>query len=339
MNQIRAALSEGPNVRAAHQPDVLAGSRPMSDHDPHWLERLDTYTEQYRSAFRRREQARWAAVYLQGLLLPGGRKNIGTLARVVSVPPDLPVEDITQALQHFVNQSPWDETQVFRRYRELLRTVLPPGESILALEDVALVKQGRHSVGVQRQYSSALGCKANCQAAVGLFHVSATSVLPLALQLYLPRSWTQSPERLDSVGVPEQYRTFRSKPAIALELLDALRQEDWSPGLIVGGTAYGSDGSFREALSSRGLPYLLEAPPGESETAWRAGPDIALASNLAPDADPARVARAWQFRDNVRPLLHTLQEDLGLDHFEGRSWRGFHHHACLVTLAFGFRVL
>jgi SRSO17 transposase len=32
------------------------------------------------------------------------------------------------------------------------------------------------------------------------------------------------------------------------------------------------------------------------------------------------------------------QEELGLDHFEGRSWRGFHHHACLVMLACGFRL-
>jgi SRSO17 transposase len=309
----------------------------MSDHERSWLDRLDVYAEQYRSAFRRREQARWAAVYLQGLLLPGGRKNIGTLARMVRVPPDLPVEDITQALQHFVNQSPWDETRVLRRYREWLRAVVPPGESVLALEDVALVKQGRHSVGVQRQYSSALGYKANCQAAVGLFHVSATGVMPLALQLYLPRSWTQAPERMDAVGVPEAYRTFRGKPAIALELLDALRQEKWSPSLIVGGSTYGSDRSFREALSARGLPYLLEAPSGESETTWRVGTDGTLASNLAPDADLARVARAWQSRAEVRPLLHTLQEELGLDHFEGRSWRGFHHHACLVTLACGFR--
>ena len=34
-----------------------------------------------------------------------------------------------------------------------------------------------------------------------------------------------------------------------------------------------------------------------------------------------------------------MKEELGLDHFEGRSWRGFHHHACLVMLALGFLVL
>ena len=43
--------------------------------------------------------------------------------------------------------------------------------------------------------------------------------------------------------------------------------------------------------------------------------------------------------DSLRRLRATLIDDLGLDHFEGRSWRGFHHHACLVMLAFGYRAL
>ena len=34
-----------------------------------------------------------------------------------------------------------------------------------------------------------------------------------------------------------------------------------------------------------------------------------------------------------------MKEELGLNHFEGRSWRGFHHHACWVMLAYGFLTL
>src|SRR5947209_5485404 len=97
---------------------VAVRSAPVSDAS--WLERLEEYAERFRPAFRRRDQARWAAVYLQGLLRADGRKNIGTLARVVSLPPDLVVEDVAQALQNFVNQSPWDEAAVARLYREAL---------------------------------------------------------------------------------------------------------------------------------------------------------------------------------------------------------------------------
>jgi hypothetical protein len=34
-----------------------------------------------------------------------------------------------------------------------------------------------------------------------------------------------------------------------------------------------------------------------------------------------------------------MKKELGLYRFEGRSWRGFHHHACLVMLAYGFLAL
>ncbi len=91
----------------------------MSDFDAGWLQSLDDYAASFRDVFRRRDQARWAAVYLQGLLTAEGRKTIGGLARHVVLPPDLTVDDASQALQNFVNQSPWDEGRVWRRFRSL----------------------------------------------------------------------------------------------------------------------------------------------------------------------------------------------------------------------------
>ena len=41
-------------------------------------------------------------------------------------------------------------------------------------------------------------------------------------------------------------------------------------------------------------------------------------------------------RVNVGFAALAMNEGLGLDYREGRSWRGFHHHACLVMRAFGF---
>jgi SRSO17 transposase len=42
---------------------------------------------------------------------------------------------------------------------------------------------------------------------------------------------------------------------------------------------------------------------------------------------------------NLLARTSRIKEESGLDHFEGRSWRGFHHHACLVMLAYGFLAL
>ena len=62
-------------------------------------------------------------------------------------------------------------------------------------------------------------------------------------------------------------------------------------------------------------------------------------SNLPADTTCLRAVRLWKSRWAVEQGYQQLKEELGLDHFEGRSWRGFHHHAALVILAFGFLLL
>ena len=47
----------------------------------------------------------------------------------------------------------------------------------------------------------------------------------------------------------------------------------------------------------------------------------------------------WKSRWPVEQGYQQMKSELGLDHFEGRSWRGFHHHVCLVMVTFGFLAL
>ena len=62
-------------------------------------------------------------------------------------------------------------------------------------------------------------------------------------------------------------------------------------------------------------------------------------SNLPADTLRLRAVRLWRERWKIEQGDQQTKEELGLDHFEGRSWRGFHHHAALVMLAFGFLAL
>src|SRR5207248_7015352 len=110
-------------------------------------------------AFRRRDQLRWAGVYLQGLLVGGQRSNAEGLASRVVLPPEQSVEDVAQALQNFVNQSPWDEEGLWRRYRALLAPRLAGPDGVFVVEDVTFPKQGQRSVGVHRQFSRGEGRK------------------------------------------------------------------------------------------------------------------------------------------------------------------------------------
>src|SRR5213593_2231319 len=87
---------------------------------PAVLDRLRNYACLFAEDFPQARPAQWAGVYLQGLLLDGERKSIEPLSRRVRLPDALDVKDPDQALQQFVNQSPWDERRVLQRYRGLL---------------------------------------------------------------------------------------------------------------------------------------------------------------------------------------------------------------------------
>ena len=73
---------------------------------------------------------------------------------------------------------------------------------------------------------------------------------------------------------------------------------------------------------------------------WRSDGSIRYAlSNLPATATLADGASLWKTRWHVEQGYQQLKEELGLDHFEGRSWPGFHHHATLCFLAYGFLAL
>src|SRR5215467_14172683 len=91
------------------------------------LDRLRDYAALFADVFPQAKPARWAGVYLQGLLLDGERKSIEPLSRRVTLPEGLASKDPEQALQQFVNQSPWDQRPVLRRYRaHLAQTFASP---------------------------------------------------------------------------------------------------------------------------------------------------------------------------------------------------------------------
>jgi hypothetical protein len=51
---------------------------------------------------------------------------------------------------------------------------------------------------------------------------------------------------------------------------------------------------------------------------------------------PRVLAAAIKARWSCKQAHQQLNEELGLDHFEGRTWRGLHHHALLTLISFAF---
>ncbi|MFE1300176.1 IS701 family transposase [Streptomyces sp. NPDC058731] len=375
----------------------------------------------------RRDQRRWGGCYLRGLMLDGRRKSIQPMAE------RLPDGNM-QALQQFVNQSPWDPLPVRRRIAERLSEVVGP--EVWVIDDVSFPKCGTASVGVARQYCGARGKRANCQVAVSVHAATDSASCPLEWQLYLPREWTDAPDRCRRAGVPDDV-VHREKWRLALGLLDTLAKWRLKAPVVVADAGYGVSTPFRLGLQERGLSYVLalngkevthpeDAEPHQpaygglgppplpryrtppravcvlaaqasaerfTEVTWRQGSKGAMTSRFAvltvrpagkqslaaaqeagggrnrwdgvlpvqtllvewpdgqdtptdywisnlpattPVADLVRWAKMrWRIEHDYRELKHGL----GLDHFEGRTWRGWHHHVTLVTAAQAFLTL
>jgi len=77
---------------------------------------------------------------------------------------------------------------------------------------------------------------------------------------------------------------------------------------------------------------LIEWPKASTE------PTKYWLANLMADTPLKQLVRTAKLRWRIERDFQELKQELGLNHFEGRSWRGFHHHGTLCIAAYGFLV-
>jgi SRSO17 transposase len=394
---------------------------------PHALQRLDreltTFVDAMTEDFGRPERRRAMGQYIAGLLLDGERKSIEPMAaRLVDRPDE--VQAMRQRLQQCVVVSPWDAEALFARLARRLDRELPAIDAFV-VDDTGFPKKGRHSVGVSRQYSGTLGRTDNCQVATSLHLAGERGSGCIGMRLYLPEAWIADRARCRAAGVPPAI-AFAPKWQHALALLDAALAAGVRRHVVLGDAAFGEVTAFREALSTRGLAYVLRVPgslvvwpPGtrfhvpdragvtgrprstlrpiepsaprtiaavaptlrHRRVTWRdgsrgvqaarfaavrvrtahqhrqgAGPgaDVWLVSewprgeptptkfylsSLPPKTSLQTLVRLGKLRWRIERDYQELKGELGLDHFEGRTWNGFHHHVALCATAHAFLAL
>jgi len=390
--------------------------------------RFSAYVERLSQALGHRDRKAPFEAYCAGLLGTEGRKSVEPLAAATA---PSRVSGQHQSLLHFVGQSEWSDAAVLAELRALVLPAVERGGPIEAwiIDDTSLPKQGRHSVGVARQYCGQLGKRANCQVAVSLSLANHDASLPAGYRLYLPKEWAEDEPRRKKAGVPDGV-VFQTKAEIALDLLEQALAQDVPRGYVLADAGYGSDTAFREAVTALDLPYVMGIgpttsvwPPGVRPSAqvtpwkgkgnrsllrlrrdqnckpvsvkelalglpdqawriiaWREGSNDVLEgrfarvrvhaahrdnlrSELRPaewliiewpetEAEPTRywlstlpadirfdeLVDAVKLRWRIERDYQELKQEVGLDHFEGRGWRGFHHHATLCIAAYGFLI-
>lgn len=218
-----------------------------------WEQELERWMAPFLEGLGHKGRRRWAPLYMEGLLGPGDRKSVQPMAARIA-PAD------HEQLHHFIATSEWDPAPLETALAHEAERLVGGRAAVLIVDDTSLLKQGRHSVGVARQYSGQAGKTTNCQCLVSLTLARGEVPVPIALRLFLPAEWTQTPARLRRAGVPLAARRARTKGEIALAELDRVRAAGVTAGTVLADAGYGASTTFRHALTARKLRWAVGIP-------------------------------------------------------------------------------
>jgi SRSO17 transposase len=153
------------------------------------------------------------------------------------------------------------------------------------------------------------------------------------------------PRRSGSRGRPPSVLRADTEPQSITALLAGLDPEAFQTVAFrdIHGAALHSRFAFVRVIAANPVDELHREPREEwLIIEWPDGhehPSDYWISNLPADTDPEALARLARLRWMIELDYKQLKGELGLDHYEGRSYRGFHHHCTLVTAAHGFLTL
>jgi SRSO17 transposase len=334
--------------------------------------------------FARAEPRQQAMAYLRGLLSPAERKNSWQLAEVSGAA-------TPYGFQHLLGRADWEPDAVRDELRRYVVQQLGDHDGVLVIDETGILKKGRHSAGVARQYSGTAGRIENCQIGVFLGYASRLGQALLDRELYLPKEWTDDPARCRQAGIPQD-RRFATKPQLAQQILARALTAGVPARWVTGDSVYGDDRRLRMWLEAQPQAYVLAvsgkeyvwvgwrqrqvktvlaALPAEGWTRLSAGDGakgprwydwrwLPLAAPLEPGwcrwllvrrsvstpqevtayvvfaPDETRleeVVRVAGTRWAIEQLFEAAKGEVGLDHYEVRSWTGWYRHTTLAMWA------
>lgn len=266
---------------------------------------LEAYAAQFDDLFTRSQQRTAFRQYLVGLLLPTERSK--TLTALANTEPVVGAQaPAAQRLQWFLSESTWDAGAVTTRRLDVLRAdpaTAPHAGGVLIIDETGDRKDGDQTAHVGRQYLGNRGKIENGVVSVGSLWADEGVYYPLAVEPYTPERWFA-----DGKADP----AFRTKPQMALELVDQAIAQDWPFRAVVADCLYGEHRGFTRGLIQRGVPYVVAlkpshawwAPVAEIGAVW----EVAAAGGWTDPEQPG----AWhpilrQYRDGHQETWWALE--------------------------------
>ena len=187
--------------------------------------------------------------YLKSLLGNAERKNGWQISEYLG-------ETTPYAMQQFLYRGRFSADNLRDELRSYVSENLGEEDGVIVVDETGFLKQGKHSCGVKRQYSGTAGRVENCQIGVFLTYSSSKGHSPIDRRLYIPQEWIDDSPRLEKARVPKTL-TFRTKPQMALEMIQEAAVAGVPYGWVTGDCVYGDYTEIRAWLEESRKSYVM----------------------------------------------------------------------------------
>ncbi|MGH6645268.1 MAG: IS701 family transposase, partial [Bradyrhizobium sp.] len=175
------------------------------------------------------------------------------------------------------DSGPWRQQAILGRGRwdaDALRDIvcdyaletLADEDAVLVIDETGFLKQGKASCGVTRQYTGSAGKITNCQIGVFASYVSRHGHAFIDRALYLPKEWTDAPDRMKAAHVPEDV-DFATKPQIARGMIARVIAAKVPFSFVAADSVYGT-GDIETLLRQAGKGYVLGVAANHVFRSW-----------------------------------------------------------------------
>jgi hypothetical protein len=268
---------------------------------------LEDYAQSFDDLFATLAQRQTFRRYLEGLLLPTERNK--TLTALANTEPVLGAQrKEAQGLQWFLSESSWNPKELNRRRMELMLKdpkMAPNGSGVLVIDETGDRKDGNSTAHVGKQYLGGIGKIDNGVVSVSSLYAEESIYYPVEVEPYTPAHHFEG-------GKSDP--AFRTKPQIALELVERALEMKIPYRAIVGDILYGEHRKLKEGLEHRKIPYVLALKPSHAwwhrvgEVGWVEG--VALSSHWGGPEEPGEwVELERRFRDGHTEVWWALEAE------------------------------